>query len=269
MKNGILYNGQAINIKELSDSTQNWLEYYNSLNDELQDMINYEPYDLKMMIRGAGLQENMVGINTPGNLVVAGSDLNPHQSMYDATTKPIFVPNYWNNNPRILMANCYAHAMNVIASPIQGHYYKLQPGEIYNREIKPKDIQGKTYKEIGGLIAALAIDDITRTPQFFPGITDISICKITDMPIINQYKVALVTAPIPGTTDFFDYHWYKECSNGTWSHKPGKTRALNVDANGAMIDGQNLPDQCNRTYRTGNIVLDYSYFVEYFMVTHL
>lgn len=270
MEHEILYKGQTINISGLSDVTKEWIEYHNSLDSDLQAMTSFEPYELKRLVIQPDMEKNSRGINMPGNLLIAGTDLNPRQYMYDAnTTKPIFNPNYWNNNPRILMANCYAHAMNVIAQPINGTYYKLQPGEIYHNEIGHEDIQGIPYTAVGAKIAALAIADMTTAPNIFPGITDMRVCQINDVLNRNQYKVALVAAPIQGTADFYDYHWYKECSNGTWSHKPGKTRAVNVDAGGRIIDAQNPPHQCARTYIGANNTLDYSYFVEYFMVTHL
>lgn len=43
------------------------------------------------------------------------------------------------------------------------------------------------------------------------------------------HKVYLVIAPE------VDYHWYRQDSNGKWSHKRGTTPAQNVDASGAPI----------------------------------
>jgi hypothetical protein len=45
---------------------------------------------------------------------------------------------------------------------------------------------------------------------------------------MGSYKKALVVGEIaPG---FSDYHWYRQDRDGTWSHKPGGTKATNVDA---------------------------------------
>ena len=35
----------------------------------------------------------------------------------------------------------------------------------------------------------------------------------------------LCSAPVLG----FDYHWYRLDNTGRWSHKPGQTRATNLD----------------------------------------
>lgn len=270
MEDTRLYRGRKIGLSNLSDFTQKWLKYYNLLDEALQSYVSFEPHDLKTALAKTYGKTDMVGINTPADLQVAGSDLTPQQSMYDqGTTRPVFIPNYWNNVPRINMANCYAHAMNVIVNPIHNRYFKLQPGEIYNRQIDYSSMPMKPYREIGAMIGALAITDISTQPNIFTGLTDIHLCQASSVAAHNQYKVALVAAPIAGTSDFFDYHWYKECFDGTWSHKPGRTAAVSADAGGRLIDSGNLPHQCNRTYASMTGIVDYSYFLEYFMVTHL
>ena len=69
----------------------------------------------------------------------------------------------------------------------------------------------------------------------------------------GMYPVALVIAPGD------DYHWYRQDSDGTWSHKPGNTPATNLDASGNPITN---PETANRN----NGSHDYSVFCGYFYV---
>ena len=41
------------------------------------------------------------------------------------------------------------------------------------------------------------------------------------------------------------YHFYRQDSDGTWSHKPGGTKAIRVDDAGNIIDN---PVAANRNY---------------------
>lgn len=63
----------------------------------------------------------------------------------------------------------------------------------------------------------------------------------------GTYKVALVLDPVElgdyyisytdGTVSQYgwDYHWYRQDSDGYWSHKPGHSEVTNVDAGGKRI----------------------------------
>jgi hypothetical protein len=181
--------------------------------------------------------------------------------MYDAAmAQQIFSRDYWNNSTRIIRANCYAHAMNVLVEKIGGWYHKLQPGEIRDQPIKA----GMKIRTADALIAAMAIVDITTAGINFNGITNIAECKEAGIGGHSQYKVALVTGSRIGSDLFFDYHWYKENHDRTWSHKPGGCPAVAVDASDAEINAENTPEKCNRAYSR----LNYSFFLGYYMVTH-
>ena len=88
----------------------------------------------------------------------------------------------------------------------------------------------------------------------------------------DQYKVALVVDSYddPQIQDNqyvlnginyiepdMDYHWYRQNSNGIWSHKPGSHNVTMLDSNGLLIFD---PQEC------GRIIGDYDYatFVGYF-----
>lgn len=47
--------------------------------------------------------------------------------------------------------------------------------------------------------------------------------------------------------DFFDYHWYRQNPDGTWSHKPGKTEVRDWDYDGNPILD---PEHSNRRSAT-------------------
>ncbi len=53
----------------------------------------------------------------------------------------------------------------------------------------------------------------------------------------NEDLLALVIAP------GIDYHWYRQDSNGMWSHKPGQTKATNVDNSGNTIGNPETADR--------------------------
>jgi hypothetical protein len=52
----------------------------------------------------------------------------------------------------------------------------------------------------------------------------------------GYYLIALVVAKGK------DYHWYRQDDSGYWSHKPGHTKATNLDASGKVIVD---PRECN------------------------
>ena len=55
-----------------------------------------------------------------------------------------------------------------------------------------------------------------------------------------------------------DYHFYRQDSNGYWSHKPGSTNVTNVDANGRRIYD---PELASRKYDKSG--LNYDMFCSY------
>jgi hypothetical protein len=55
----------------------------------------------------------------------------------------------------------------------------------------------------------------------------------------GYHKVMLVIAP------GVDYHWYRQDTDGKWSHKPGITPITNLDASGKPIAD---PAKADRDY---------------------
>lgn len=58
-----------------------------------------------------------------------------------------------------------------------------------------------------------------------------------------------------------DYHWYRQNSNGTWSHKTGDQKVTNLDASDGLIYD---PETADRDYRDkgGGNYYDYIGFFE-------
>jgi len=61
----------------------------------------------------------------------------------------------------------------------------------------------------------------------------------------------------------YDYHWYRENSDGSWSHKPGTTPVKNTDISDKLIMD---PRTCNRNSGNG---LNYNLFVGFYVIRPL
>lgn len=61
-----------------------------------------------------------------------------------------------------------------------------------------------------------------------------------------------------------DYHWYRQNTDGTWSHKPASFSVTNLDSNNQIIYD---PQTAAREIIDGSGV--YSSFIGYFAVTPL
>ena len=72
----------------------------------------------------------------------------------------------------------------------------------------------------------------------------------------GAYKVALVLDPT------HDYHWYRQNSDGTWSHKIGGNQVNRIDAFQNMIFD---PESADRNYSntTGS---NYTIFIGYYYI---
>lgn len=116
----LYYQGVAVEQKELSEDTLEWLDWYNSLSLDEQDSINYEPVDLQKLIVNS--EDIIVSEPELGELGI--DDIVPF-----ALGAPVYNPSWWNNRNRIKRANCYAYSMDII----QNFVGKLQPGQLSGR----------------------------------------------------------------------------------------------------------------------------------------
>lgn len=149
-------------------------------------------------------------------------------------------PSYWNHPDNIYRANCYGYILNRIASDTSnssaGHMF--QPG--YRT--------GKYYKALtkDAIIKAVKSDmeSLGRT---------IRSSSYSEVPKSNEYKIALVIAKN-------DYHWYRQDSDGGWSHKAGLTEVTYKDASGKYISD---PKTCDRDY----VYANYSTWGGYYIIS--
>jgi hypothetical protein len=170
------------------------------------------------------------GCNTPNppssTVPIVGPIIQP------CSNSPPYEPARWNKSPVINSTNCYAYAANDPDGHPPG---KPQPGEHCGHPFTDVNCASVGAGAVcDGMIAAP--NPPTPKPGFYP--------------------VALVMDP------GVDYHWYRQDSNGQWSHKPGNTAVRNVDASGNPITN---PEAANRDYSSSGGP-NYSKFCGYYYV---
>ena len=123
--------------------------------------------------------------------------------------------------------NCYAYAINNQVNPDTGQiWYKQQPGEYSGVSISG-------YLSTPSVLANAATADFQAYSTAHSGsYTFTSIGRFDRCPT-GTYKVALVITDYK--TGNYDYHWYRQNSDGLWSHKYGTTSIQNCDDNGNCI----------------------------------
>lgn len=118
---------------------------------------------------------------------------------------PAYEPDWWNDNAdRKATNNCYAYANNQATNTFP------QPGRGSGQMFTSLTCLGDD-----GVTAASVRDGLVDVPDFSE--------------MTPGWYVALVIWPDE------DYHWYRQDSNGCWSHKPGMTDVINVDHAGNRI----------------------------------
>lgn len=141
--------------------------------------------------------------------------------------EPVYNPNEWNLNENIKMNhNCYSYAFNDKHPRRKG---KAQPG--YYANYPP--ISEKEYN---------CNDIYKRIKRDNPSVR---ISKFHKKCPKGAYK-AFFALDTEGDTD---YHFYRQDKNGYWSHKPGRTNVVNIDASNKLIKN---PKTANRNYGTYN-----------------
>jgi len=164
-------------------------------------------------------------------------------------SEPTFQPNRYNKLFEVQDShNCFAYAMNHMDVPPKSKCNRKscdipfhQPGR---KSGFPKwsQIKGKRCPDLIGRL----MGDV-------PGLQLSSFTKRCPK---GTYKVAAVIDPK------HDYHFYRQDSDGMWSHKPGATRVTRKDASKRPIYDPSLAD---RDYRKkGN--LNYDRFCSYMCV---
>jgi hypothetical protein len=143
--------------------------------------------------------------------------------------EPKYEPYRWNDNPNIKDThNCYSYAINQIVSNRKG---LSQPG--YFAQFK--NISNKEYRDCKNFYKRLKKD----SPSMYLTSFDKK-CK-------KGYSKAFIA--LANKSYNTDYHFYRQDSNQLWSHKPGSTNVVNIDASKKLIKN---PYLANRHYENNN-----------------
>ena len=174
--------------------------------------------------------------------------------------------------------NCYNYALNLVIDSSDYdvttdmdtvEYCKLQIGDFCGKKIVEKTTlnsntttyEWKSYDEIVSIalqdLRFIGNDSISKNDICPDGTYKVAlVLDLTDDPSISNVKtVGAQTIESPD----YDFHWYRQNEDGTWSHKPGLGPVTNLDASGNLIYD---PQICDRSYNN----IDYSIFVGYYYV---
>ena len=142
-------------------------------------------------------------------------------------SEPTYDPGKWNKEGVVLNNNCYAYATDNMTNTFP------QPGKGSGAEPTPP-------YTCDNVTAAAVSDGLVKAS------CDNACPK-------GSFKVALVINPDPLGNDF---HWYRQDSNGNWSHKPGGTDATNKDNKGNPITDPRTADRGGYTNFCGCFCVD-------------
>lgn len=165
--------------------------------------------------------------------------------------EPKYEPDRWNSRKELREThNCFAYAMNVqdpkqVEACLADENCNVpfhQPGSVSGH---PR-FSTKKSKTCPDMIARLLGDNPSMKMTTF-----------TEKCPPHTSKIALVVDADE------DYHFYRQDSNGMWSHKPGGTAVTNLDAAGNEIYDPQIAD---RNYDDDNSNLNYDSFCAYMCV---
>jgi hypothetical protein len=151
-----------------------------------------------------------------------------------------FNPDLWNKNKGIKEAqNCFAYAFDYKTLPKRGNCTKdscsapfPQPGRTSGYP-KWSKVKGKRCPDLLG--------------RLFGDIPDLKMTSFEQACPKHYSKIALVV------DEDEDYHFYRQDSNGYWSHKPGATDVTHLDANKRPIYD---PQLASREYEDSGLNYD-------------
>jgi hypothetical protein len=165
-------------------------------------------------------------------------------------SEPPYEPAKYNDDPNIKDShNCFAYAFGAYEPPDPA---KCKEGRCDVPFHQPGRASGfPSFREFK---RKLCPDLVARLLGDMPWL---KIVRFEDKCEKGWSKVALVIDPRS------DYHFYRQDSNGYWSHKPGGTAVTNRDASGRLIYDPALAD---RNYSDKNGALNYTNFCTYLSV---
>jgi hypothetical protein len=168
--------------------------------------------------------------------------------------EPNYMPSFFNGIKNIQYNhNCFAYAFDVLDPPSEKECIQ-KDGTCIRPFHQPGYASGKGK-----------IGDKKYCPEFLVRLKgdmpDIDEIEFTDPCKQGFSKIAIVIDPNN------DYHFYRQDSNGLWSHKPGGQAVTNLDASNKLIFN---PELCNRDYRKPGdndpTQLNYSIFCSFLQV---
>ncbi len=193
---------------------------------------------------------NMAIYPSEYNFPLSGGELDYEPSMWNDTIIGQFL---WKNEYLKEKTNCYSYAVNAQINPSSNSLEFMQPGQATGKKLNENDILDKNK------ILSLIKEDANKLGFIFSSIESNERCqekcyKVAFV-IDNQYK--------KGDVYKYDYHWYRQNSDGTWSHKPGGTNVTKLDCDNKIIMN---PLEANRNVGQG---LNYNLFVGFFTIKPL
>lgn len=136
----------------------------------------------------------------------------PNQATPVACGIPGYSPAYWNDAGTIQYHNnCYNYGNNKRTDTY------AQPGRYAGAKA--------TVMQCPNVIAGAVADGLIQT-------TATGVCPK------GMDKIAMVVDPD------VDYHWYRQGSDGMWSHKPGPGKATNLDGSNNPISNPETANRC-------------------------
>ena len=194
----------------------------------------------------ASSTSSLVVLNLPGS--TSGCDLNTAYYSNNSDYKDEWVlnrmlptngyeldysPSSWSNCIGNC-CNCYAYAINNQIYPGTNLLYFMQQMGWY---------KGPSYEfsslSLSNIFTAVSFDFEEYNSNFNTSLVFQSIGRYDTCPV-GTYKVALVVSDD-------DYHWYRQDSDGLWSHKPGITPVTRLDENQHYIIDPQIADRGSYT----------------------
>lgn len=193
---------------------------------------------------------NMAFYPSEYNLPLSGGELDYEPASWNDT---IISQSLWSTHYLREETNCYSYAVNAQINPNTNSLCFMQPGQATNVSLSMNDLLDTDY------VLSLIEDDANELGFRFETINSNEKCPE------GCYKVAFVidNQYQNGDIYIYDYHWYRQNSDGTWSHKPGGQEVTKFDNDGNLIMD---PRTANRNAGYG---LNYNLFVGFFIVQPL
>lgn len=133
-------------------------------------------------------------------------------------SEPHFKPTKWNTNSFVKTNNCYAYFLDDLDSRDK----KPQPGDFAG-------VPGTATRN-----SSTCAQTISRIQEDNPAVYKVD----KQTPCQKGYYKGYLAID-PGK----DYHFYRQDSNGLFSHKPGKNPVTKYDASGELITDPELSDR--------------------------